>query len=73
MGLFGNTGRDTHQPCVHHWLCGGQQQGVVHAVCTKCGTETDFVQGEYPEKFSLKSRKLLPTLSPEGNISYRLD
>jgi hypothetical protein len=65
MGQLGRTTRNTNQPCVHHWLCGDQKHGSVHAVCTKCGTETDFMQGEFPEKFSLKNRKVSPTLSPE--------
>jgi hypothetical protein len=30
--------------CVHHWLCGDQDQMVVHAVCKKCGARAEFRQ-----------------------------
>jgi hypothetical protein len=30
--------------CIHHWLCGDQDQLVVHAVCKKCGAKADFPQ-----------------------------
>ena len=45
---------NTHQGCVHHWLCGDQQNGVVHGVCTKCAMEMDFVQAKYFEKLAWK-------------------
>jgi hypothetical protein len=70
MAQLGNTIKNTHRPCVHHWLCGDQKHGSVHAVCTKCGTEADFIQGEYHEKFALKSRKVPPTLSPDIEAFY---
>lgn len=49
-----NLRKNTHQVCVHHWLCDDMQRGVVHAVCGKCGTETDFVQHVYPFKWDNK-------------------
>ena len=30
--------------CIHHWLCGDQDQLVVHAVCKKCGARAEFRQ-----------------------------
>ncbi len=54
---------NTDQGCVHHWLCGDQQHGVVHGVCTKCGTETDFVQAQYFERFAWKRGEVALTLS----------
>jgi len=66
----GDPRGNTHRGCVHHWLCGDQQHKVVHAVCTKCGMETDFMQCEYPEKFALKSRTMPLTLYSEVDILY---
>ena len=57
-----DTCENTHQGCVHHWICGDQDHGVVHGVCTKCGMETDFVQGQYYEKFAWKNREAALTL-----------
>jgi len=65
MAQPGDTAGKTQRPCIHHWLCGDQKHRSVHAVCTKCGTETDFMQGEYPEKSAPKSRKLPRALSSE--------
>jgi len=44
MARHNTPRKNTHQVCVHHWLCGDEESAVVHAVCAKCGTETDFVQ-----------------------------
>ena len=33
--------------CVHYWLCGDQDELVVHSVCKKCGEEVDFPQEPY--------------------------
>ena len=30
--------------CVHHWLCGDQDQLIVHAACKKCGAKAEFRQ-----------------------------
>jgi hypothetical protein len=54
---------DTPQGCVHHWLCGDQRDKVVHATCAKCGMETDFVQGVFPERLDLKALKNSTPLS----------
>jgi hypothetical protein len=54
MGKPGNRRRDALQECVHHWLCGDEERGVVHAVCAKCGAETDFAQHAYPFKWDKK-------------------
>jgi hypothetical protein len=35
------------EPCIHYWLCGDQDQQVVHAVCKKCGARSDFTQEPY--------------------------
>ena len=32
------------EPCVHHWLCGDQDQLIVHALCKKCGAKAEFRQ-----------------------------
>jgi hypothetical protein len=48
MAKQSNPSEYKHQSCIHHWLCGDEQQGVVHAVCAKCGAETDFVQHGIP-------------------------
>jgi len=54
-----NPPNKMHLGCVHHWLCGDEQQGMVHAVCAKCAAVTDFAQHVYPIKWDKKDMTYL--------------
>jgi hypothetical protein len=58
--------------CVHHWICGDQDQLVVHAACKKCGATADFQQeysfGGIYYRPQLWHDPSLPWMQPEDQV-----
>ncbi len=66
-------------PCIHHWICGASNNGIIHAVCKICHGERDLPAYEgievdttirYPEK---TEDNMNPNMRKKAELDARRD